>query len=146
MASDTLARTSSMARRMPSPPSATGYRPSMAKGLKSGHVAVVVDVEELGQLVVGDDRVGSTIWRHESGVGLEQVALGAEVAHGRDQLLADGVERRVGDLGEQLGEVVEQQPGRSDSTAIGVSVPIDPMGSAPVRAIGASRILSSSVV
>ena len=28
-----------------------------------------------------------------------------------DQLLADGVERRVGDLGEQLGEVVEQQPG-----------------------------------
>ena len=36
MASDTLADTSSMARRMPSPPSATGYRPSMAKGLNPG--------------------------------------------------------------------------------------------------------------
>ena len=33
-----------------------------------------------------------------------------------------------------------------DSGEIGVSVPIEPSGSAPARAIGASRILSSSSV
>ena len=54
---------------------------------------------------------GSAIWRHARGRRVEQVALGADAAaESGDQLLADGVERRVGDLGEQLREVVEQQP------------------------------------
>jgi hypothetical protein len=80
--------------------------------LEAGQVAVLVDVHQLGQLVVvyhrerdGDGATGGRL-------GVQQVALGAEVAGQRgDQLLADGVQRRVGDLGEQLGEVVEEQPG-----------------------------------
>ena len=45
-------------------------------------------------------------------LGGEQVALRADGARQRrDQLLADGIEGRVGHLGEQLLEVVVQQPG-----------------------------------
>ena len=58
-------------------------------------------------------RIGYSILicRQASGVGLEQVALGADGrGHRRDQLFADGVERRVGDLGEELREVVVEQP------------------------------------
>ena len=54
---------------------------------------------------------GSTIWRQDAGVRLEEVGLGADRARQRGhQLLADRVQRRVGHLGEQLGEVVEEQP------------------------------------
>ena len=82
------------------------------EGLEARHVVVVVDVEELGQLVVGDDRVGEHHLPARRRAGAQQVALGADgAAHRGDQLLADGVERRVGDLGEQLLEVVEQQAG-----------------------------------
>ena len=43
--------------------------------------------------------------------GIQQVALRADRAAQRgDDLLTDGVQRRVGDLGEQLREVVEQHP------------------------------------
>ena len=53
----------------------------------------------------------TSIWRHDSGSRIEQVAFRADGrGHRRDQLLADRVERRVGDLREQLLEVVEQQP------------------------------------
>ena len=42
--------------------------------------------------------------------GGEEIPLGADRrAHRGDELLTDGVERRVGDLGEELLEVVEQQ-------------------------------------
>src|SRR5690606_9132689 len=42
----------------------------------------------------------------------QDVLLGAEGdAEAGDQLFADGVQRRVGDLGEALGEVVEELPG-----------------------------------
>ena len=48
------------------------------------------------------------------------------------QLLADRIDRRVGDLGEVLLEiVVEQLAACCESTAIGVSVPIEPTGSSP---------------
>ena len=51
-----------------------------------------------------------TICRHDAGPG-EQVELRADRAGQRGHhLLADRVERRVGHLREQLGEVVEQQP------------------------------------
>ena len=71
----------------------------------------VVDVDDLGQLVVVDDRER----QHQLAAALrtrrEQVALGPDRrADGGDDLLADRVERRVGDLREQLLEVVEQQP------------------------------------
>ena len=47
-----------------------------------------------------------------AGLGLEQVGLGADGGRQRgDQLLADGVERRVGHLGEELGEVVVEEAG-----------------------------------
>ncbi len=81
-------------------------------GLHSGHVAVGVDVDELGQLVVVDDREGQGDAAAGGGGRLQEVALGAEHGAQRgDELLADGVQGRVGDLGEELGEVVEQQPG-----------------------------------
>ena len=79
--------------------------------MKPGHVAVAVDVADLGQVVVGDHRER----QHHLAAGrrrrLEQVGLRADGAGERgDELLADRVQRRVGDLREQLAEVVEQQP------------------------------------
>ena len=69
-----------------------------------------------------------------AGVVAEQVRARADhrdQAH--HQLLADRVDRRVGDLGEVLLEVVvEQLAAGSTSTAIGVSVPIEPIGSSPL--------------
>jgi hypothetical protein len=74
-------------------------------------VAVLVDVHDLGEVVVVDDRERQHDLPAGRGGRLEQVLLRADAAGQRgDQLLADRVQRRVGDLGEQLAEVVEQQP------------------------------------
>lgn len=82
------------------------------RGLHSRHVAVGVDVYELGQLVVVDHREGQGDAATGRGGRLQEVALGAQGGAQRgDELLADGVQRRVGDLREELGEVVEEQPG-----------------------------------
>ena len=75
-------------------------------------VAVLVDVDDLRQLVVVDDRER----QHELAAALrarpQQVGLRPERRRdGRDDLFADRVERWVGDLREQLREVVEQQAG-----------------------------------
>ena len=79
------------------------------RGRELGTVAVAVDVDELGQLVVVDDRERQLDLHARLRAGLEQVGLGADGGRQRgDELLADGVERRVGDLREQLLEVVEQ--------------------------------------
>jgi hypothetical protein len=70
------------------------------------------DVLDLGQLVVVDHREVEDDLAGVLGSGRQQVALRAEPeAQRRDDLLADGVERRVGDLRERLGEVVEEQAG-----------------------------------
>ena len=75
-------------------------------------VAVGVDVDDLGQLVVVDDRERQDQLARVRRGDRQGVALGADGhAERGDELLADGVERRVRDLREQLGEVVEQQPG-----------------------------------
>ena len=80
---------------------------SVARG-----AAVLVDVEELGQVVVVDHRHGQDDLAARLGGGLEQIGLGPQGGEqGGDQLLPDGVERGVGHLGEQLGEVVVEQPG-----------------------------------
>ena len=80
-------------------------------GGEAGHVAVVVDVHDLGQVGLADHRVGQHDLAAGRGPGVEQVVLGPDRGPQRgDQLLPDGVQRRVGDLREQLGEVVEQQP------------------------------------
>ena len=77
---------------------------------KARQVPVAVHVSDLGELVVVDNRERQLQHAARRGGGLEQVALGADRARERcDQLLAYRVERWIGDLGEQLGEVVEQQ-------------------------------------
>ena len=90
----------------------TGNSPSTAKVCQPGLGAVLVDVQELGQLLVGEDRPGHDDLVAAVGLGCEQVALRADGAGQRGhQLLPDGIEGRVGHLGEQLLEVVVQQPG-----------------------------------
>ena len=80
-------------------------------GLEARQVAVVVDVVDLGQLVVVDHRERQHHLTTLRRGGLQQVALRADVgAQGGDDLLPDRVQRRVRDLREQLREVVEQQP------------------------------------
>ena len=79
-------------------------------GGEAGQVAVVVDVDDLGEVAVADHRVR----QHDLAAGgrarVEQVVLGTGGGRQRgDQFLPDGVQRRVGDLGEQLHEVVEDQ-------------------------------------
>ena len=68
-------------------------------------------MKDLGELVVVDDGEGqhdlSAVRRRD----LQEIALGPD--HGGERghdLLADGIQRRVGDLGEGLLEVVEEQP------------------------------------
>ena len=75
---------------------------------KPGQVAVVVDVHDLGQVRVAEHRAR----QHDLAAGgrhrLQQVLLRAGDRGQRgDQFLPDRVQRRVGHLGEQLGEVVE---------------------------------------
>ena len=80
-------------------------------GVEVGHRAVAVDPHQLGQLVGVEDRVADHDLAAGVLAGKQQVALGAEGGGQRgDQFLADRVQRRVRDLGEQLREVVEQQP------------------------------------
>ncbi len=77
---------------------------------QAGEAAVVVGVDDAGELVVVDDRERQDELAAAVRTGVEQVRLRADRRrHRRDDLLADGVERRVGHLGEELGEVVEQQ-------------------------------------
>ena len=111
IAASTSAQISSSRCAQASPPPARSNRPSTTCAAKPGQVALVVDVHDLGQVLLPITGNGSTIWRQEAGLGLEQVPLGADVGAERgDELLADRVQRRVGDLREQLGEVVEHQP------------------------------------
>ena len=73
---------------------------------------MLVDIEQLCKVVVVDDRVRQGDLTAGGRPWLEQVPLGADGGlEGGDELLADGVERRVRHLGEELGEVVVDQPG-----------------------------------
>ncbi len=140
MASETRRRTSSMARRSASPPAAVGApaspasrtskSPSMAKALKPGVSPCSLTYMSLARSSRSMTGSGSRIWRHEPRLRLEQVGLGPDGGgQRRHQLLADGVERRVGHLGEQLGEVVVEQPGA-----------VREHGDGGVRAHGAERL------
>jgi hypothetical protein len=78
---------------------------------------------------------------------VEEVLLGPEAHLERhDELFAQGVYGRVGDLREVLLEVREQSCGLSERTASGVSVPIEPSGSLPFWAMGARIMRWSSMV
>ena len=76
-------------------------------GAEAIRTLVAIERDDATEFGVGDDRIvemdGSTGGRH----GIEQIAFRADPSEQRgDDLLANCVERRVGDLGEQLLEVV----------------------------------------
>ena len=92
----------------------------------------VLDVTQLGDLLVGQHRVGDDDLPARLRQRLQQVALGADRRlHRGDQLLPDLVERRVGDLREELLEVVEERPR-----------PVGQHGQRGVGAHGADRLLA----
>src|SRR5690606_7021587 len=62
---------------------------------------------DLGELLVVQQRVVEADHAAALRTGIEEIALGPEERLRRgDQLLADTVERRIGDLGEDLLEVI----------------------------------------
>ena len=102
----------------------------MAKALKPGVSPCSLTYMSLARSSRSMTGRGRRICRHEPGPGVEEVALGPDRGRqGGHQLLADGVEGRVGHLGEELGEVVVEQAGtvRED-------------GDGGVRAHGAQRL------
>jgi hypothetical protein len=95
------------------------------------------DRADLGQILVGQDRLVDLEPLVRARIAAEQVGARADHAdQAHHQFLADRVDRRVGDLGEVLLEIIVEQSRLVDSTAIGVSVPIEPIGSSPSTAIG----------
>ena len=116
--------------------------------LEPRRLAELVDVHQLGQVVVVDDRPGQDDLAARPLRRLEQVALRPDRRRQRGhQLLADGVERRVRHLGEELGEVVVEQarPLGEDGDRRRRS-PSTRSARRPVLAIGPTMIRSSSVV
>ena len=78
---------------------------------RDGSEARLVHVPQLCQLVVVDHRILDPDLTARLRPRIEQVALGPNRRpHRGHQFLADGVERRVRDLREQLREIVVQQP------------------------------------
>jgi hypothetical protein len=76
-------------------------------GTKVAEAAVAVDADELGQLIVVEDRVADEDLTARLGPWCEQVAFGSDrTANRGHQFFTDRVERRVGDLRELLREVV----------------------------------------
>jgi hypothetical protein len=96
-----------LAQRVPAAVHAVQTRDHVRREL--GVLAVVVDVNELGQLVVVEDAVRQLDLATRRRARVEEVALGSHRRRERrDELLTDRVERWVGDLCEQLREIVEQ--------------------------------------
>ena len=111
IASDTSAQISSIRSAIAAPPPSTAYRPRETWVMKPGMSPSRLMCRILARSSLEMTGNGSTTWRQDAGRRLEQVRLRADGAAERgDELLADGVQRRVGDLREQLAEVVEQQP------------------------------------
>ena len=79
--------------------------------LVAADLVIGIDADQLRQLGVAQDRLRQHDLPTGLGVGVEQVALGSDGARqAGHHLFADGVERRVGDLGEKLLEVVVEHP------------------------------------
>ena len=70
-----------------------------------------IEAAQLGELLVGEDRPFQLHPAAGGGLRVEEVAFRAEAGFRRDdQLLADAVDRRVGHLGEELLEIIVEQP------------------------------------
>ena len=69
--------------------------------------ALSIQPDDGCELRLGQDRMGQVDLSATARLGIQQVSLWTHRgAHGGDELLANGIQRRVGDLGEQLLEVV----------------------------------------
>jgi len=70
----------------------------------------LVEAADLGEFLVGEDGPLDLDAAAGRGLRVQQIALGAEAGlGGDDDLLADGVDRRVGDLREELLEVIVEE-------------------------------------
>ena len=111
MACEHSRRTRSIAAASASPPPNTRYRPSISAHWKPGRSPSALTCQILASSSLSITGRGSTICRHDAGPGSSRLCSGPDRAGQRGHhLLADRVQRRVGDLREQLGEVVEEQP------------------------------------
>ena len=73
----------------------------------AGGPSASVDMFERGELLVGEDGVRDAEAMGVVFGGVEEVGLGADVAlEGHDDFFADGIDGGVGDLGEELLEVI----------------------------------------
>ena len=76
---------------------------------------------------------------------LQNIALLTDIDRGGGyDLLTDGINRRIGYLGEELFEVVKQRLMLLESTANGLSAPMADTASAPFNAIGRIMVLYCS--
>ena len=79
--------------------------------LVAADLVIGIDADQLRQLGVAQDRLRQHDLAARLGVRVEQVALGTDGAlQAGHHLFANGVQRRVGHLGEQLLEVVVEHP------------------------------------
>ena len=73
-------------------------------------IPVVVDVHDLGQLIVVQHGPGQQDLPARRRTRVQQVLLGTHhPSHGGHDFFADRVQRRIGDLREQFHEVVVEQ-------------------------------------
>ena len=76
---------------------------------ETGLISIGIDVQHLGQFVIVDYREGKHDLAAVRGCGLKHVSFRPnKTAQRRDDLFTDGVQRRIGDLSEQLCKVVKQ--------------------------------------
>ena len=87
--------------------------PRIVDGSEAGQVAVVVDVDDLGQLLVVDDGTGQDDLAAAGRPGVEQVALRARWSPPSEVTSSSRIASSGGLVtwAKSCGEVVEQQPG-----------------------------------
>ena len=98
-------------RRSAAPPPLTSKWPVIRTAAKPGRSPSSSMCRILASSSLSMTGNGRTTCRQDAGVACSRFCSGPKVRpEAGDQLLADGVQRRVGHLGEQLAEVVVEQP------------------------------------
>ena len=98
-----------------------------------------------GELALGQHRGGQDHPVGRAPGPRENILLATEVSLQRhDDGFAQGIDGRIGDLGKLLPEIVVERAFLRDSTAIGVSSPMEPTASLPDSASGRSTWSRSS--